>query len=234
MHKAPAGASENAFAEFRRGIDLLAPPFLKKERLRAAVIGWKRTIGRGSDVLNLTDVERRILINQARILAALYPLKAPEFERTIEILSEGFHEAWEEVILNNLKQPLPKEEMNFIYHVLEMYDWLQKSFYALSFEEKVYIQEQALIFPGFDPKTEARQLAYARFLMGNLDRFAFLEIVNPFAAPKPMREVYTQMLARMPRQGAEVLSAGQLKAILADMASGRYLTEGKSVRNAAA
>jgi hypothetical protein len=32
-------------------------------------------------VLNLTDAERRILINQSRILAALYPFEAAEFER---------------------------------------------------------------------------------------------------------------------------------------------------------
>lgn len=185
-------------------------------------------------MLNLTDVERRILINQARILAALYPLKAAEFERTVEILSEGFHGAWEEVILGNLKQPLLKEEMNFIYHVLEMYDWLQKSYYALSFEEKVYFQEQALVFPGFEPKTESRQAAYSHFLMANLDRFAFMEVVNPFAAPKPMREVYAQMLARMPRHGGEVLTAPQLKAILADMANVKGACDDKLQCNAAA
>jgi uncharacterized protein YfbU (UPF0304 family) len=124
--------------------------------------------------------------------------------------------------------------MNFIYHVLEMYDWLQKSYYALSFEEKVYFQEQALVFPGFEPKTEARQLSYARFLMGNLDRFAFLEIVNPFASLTPMRDVYAQMLARMPKHSGEVLSAGQLKTILADMASVRHANKNSSLRNAAA
>jgi uncharacterized protein YfbU (UPF0304 family) len=168
-------------------------------------------------VLHLTDVERRILINQSRILAALYPLKAAEFERTIEILSEGYHEAWEETILGGLKTPFLKEEMNFIYHVLEMYDWLQKSYYALSFEDKVYFQEQSLVFPAFDPKTEARQLAYARFLMGNLDRFAFMEVVNPFAAPHPMRDTYEAMLKRLPKHAGEVLTTGQLRAVLADL-----------------
>jgi uncharacterized protein YfbU (UPF0304 family) len=167
-------------------------------------------------VLNLTDVERRILINQSRILAALYPLKAAEFERTIEILSEGYQEAWEDVVLGGLKTPYPKEEMNFIYRVLEMYDWLQKSYYALSFEEKVCFQEKALVFPGFDPKTEARQLAYSRFLMGNLDRFAFMEVVNPFTAPHPMRDAYETMLKRLPKHAGEVLTSAQLKAVLGD------------------
>jgi uncharacterized protein YfbU (UPF0304 family) len=169
---------------------------------------------RGSEVLHLTDVERRILINQARILAALYPLEAPKFEQAVEVLSEGFHEAWEDIILDNLKRPLIKEEMNFIYQVLEMYDWLQKSFYALSFEEKVHLPENKLIFPGFCPKKEGRELAYARFLMGNLDRFAFLEIVNPLAASSPMRATYLDMLKRLPEQDGEVLSAVQLRKIL--------------------
>ena len=176
-------------------------------------------------MLNLTDVERRILINQSRILAALYPLKAAEFERTIEILSEGYHEAWEEAVLGGLKAPYLKEEMNFIYHVLEMYDWLQKSYYALSFEEKVHFQEKALVFPGFAPKAEARQLAYARFLMGNLDRFAFMEVVSPFAAPHPMRDTYAAMLQRLPKHGGEVLTASQLKAVLADIGAGDRVEE---------
>ena len=176
-------------------------------------------------MLNLTDVERRILINQSRILAGLYPLKAAEFERTIEILSEGYHEAWEEVILGGLKVPYPKEEMNFIYHVLEMYDWLQKSYYALSFEEKVCFQEKSLIFPAFDPKTEARQIAYARFLMGNLDRFAFMEVVNPFAAPHPMRDTYEAMMRRLPKHGGEVMTSAQLKAVLADLGPGLHVEE---------
>jgi uncharacterized protein YfbU (UPF0304 family) len=165
-------------------------------------------------VLHLTDVERRILINQARILAALYPLEAQKFERAVDLLSEGFHEAYEELILDNLKRPLIKEEMNFIYQVLEMYDWLQKSFYALSFEDKVHLPESKLVFPGFCPRNEGRELAYARFLMGNLDRFAFLEIVNPLAAAHPMRDTYHSMLKRLPQQEGEILSAVQLRLVL--------------------
>lgn len=165
-------------------------------------------------MLHLTDVERRILINQARILAALYPLEAPKFEQAVEVLSEGFHEAYEELILDNLKKPLIKEEMNFIYQVLEMYDWLQKSFYALSFEDKVHLPESKLVFPGFCPRHEGRELAYARFLMGNLDRFAFLEIVNPLASTQPMRDIYHSMLKRLPQQDGEILSAAQLRLVL--------------------
>ena len=81
-------------------------------------------------MLNLTDVERRILINQSRILAALYPLEASEFEQAIKILSEGYQESYQEVVLKGLKPSFMKEEMNFVYQVLEMYDWLQKSYYA--------------------------------------------------------------------------------------------------------
>jgi uncharacterized protein YfbU (UPF0304 family) len=168
-------------------------------------------------VLNLTDVERRILINQSRILAALYPLEASKFERTILVLSEGYHEAWEEIILAGLRLPYEKEEMNFVYRILEMFDWLQKSYYALSLDDKSQIKESALVFPGFCPRMEGPQLAYARFLMGNLERFAFLEIVNDLTTARPMRGVYERMLKRTSRYNADMLSPTQLRGVILDL-----------------
>lgn len=170
-------------------------------------------------MLNLTDVERRILINQSRILAALYPLEQPEFEHAVEILCEGYHEAWQDVVLRGLKAPYLKENMNFVYQVLGMYDWLQKSFYALSFEDKLQLKEHSLVFPGFDPRTERRDLAYATFLIRNLDRFAFVEVAKPLTAFRPMREIYEEMLKGLPGIGADLLPAAQLKRIITYIAA---------------
>lgn len=168
-------------------------------------------------MITITDVERRVLINQSRILAALYPLEAQQFERAIEILSEGYHEAWEDVVLNGLKKPFLKEDMNFIFQTLEMYDWLQKSYYALSLDEKLQLQERNLRFPGFDPKEEPRHLSYARFLLENLDRFAFVETTDRLMADKPMREIYERMLHQLPRKGRDFLTAKQLHIITTEM-----------------
>ena len=165
-------------------------------------------------MINITDVERRVLINQARILAALYPLEAPHFDRAIEILSEGYHEAWEDVILKGLKRPFLKEDMNFIYQTLEMYDWLQKSYYALSIDEKLQLPERCLIFSGFCPKEEPRHLSYCRFLLENLERFSFVETTDRLMAGQPMREIYARMLDRLPRDGRSFLSIKSLKTII--------------------
>jgi uncharacterized protein YfbU (UPF0304 family) len=172
-----------------------------------------------TNVLNLTEVERRILINQSRILAALYPLETTEFERTVEILSEGYHEDWPDAVLKGLKVPLLKEEMNFVYQVLEMYDWLQKSFYSLSLEDKLQLKERTLVFPGFEPASEQEHLAYARFLLENLDRFSFTEVVKPLDAIRPMREVYLAMLKELPATSGDMLSAPQLNAVVAYLSS---------------
>ncbi len=167
------------------------------------------------NVLNLTEVERRILINQSRILAALYPLETTNFERTVKILSEGYHEDWQDTVLKGLKVPLLKEEMNFVYQVLEMYDWLQKSYYALTLEDKLQMHERALVFPGFEPVCETQYLAYARFLLENLDRFSFTEVLKPLDAARPMRAVYQEMLDELPASNSDMLSAPQLKAVVA-------------------
>lgn len=166
-------------------------------------------------MLNLTDVERRILINQSRILAALYPLEAAEFERTVKILSEGYQEGWQDIVLRGLKSPFLKEDMNFVFHVLEMYDWLQKSFYGLNLEEKLQLKEQTLVFPGFCPKAEKPYVAYATFLLENLDRFAYVEVVKPLHAHKPMRAIYEEMLRGLPNFGQSVITGAQLKAVIA-------------------
>lgn len=170
-------------------------------------------------MLNLTDVERRILINQARILAALYPLEAPEFERSIEILSEGYQEGWQETVLKGLKSPMHKDEMNFVYHILRMYDWLQKSFYSLTMEEKLELKETRLVFPGFCPVTERSYVAYASFLLKSLGGFNYIEWNKPLHAPQPMREFYEEMLKGMPNFGGDTLNALQLKGVIAYMAA---------------
>jgi uncharacterized protein YfbU (UPF0304 family) len=174
---------------------------------------------RRSEVLNLTDVERRILINQSRILAALYPLEAREFERAIEILSEGYQEGWQETVLKGLKSPLLKEEMNFVYQVLQMYDWLQKSFYSLTLEDKLELKEQMLVFQGFCPRTEKRHVAYATFLLENFDSFSYVEPVKPLHASRPMREFYEEVLKGLSDFSGNILSASQLKAVIAYMAA---------------
>jgi uncharacterized protein YfbU (UPF0304 family) len=165
-------------------------------------------------VLNLTDAERRILINQSRILAALYPFEAAEFERAAKILLEGYQEGWEDIVLKGLKASFPKDEMNFVFQVLEMYDGLQKSFYALSLEDKLQLREQSLVFPGFCPKTEKPHLAYAIFLLENLDRFTYLEVTRSLHAPKPMRDIYEEMVLGLPNFGGHIMKADQLKAVI--------------------
>jgi uncharacterized protein YfbU (UPF0304 family) len=168
-------------------------------------------------VINITDVERRVLINQSRILAALYPLEASQFERTIEILSEGYHDAWEEVILSGLKKPLLKEDMNFIFQTLEMFDWLQKSYYALQLDDKLQLPERSLIFTGFCAREEPRHLSYCRFLLENLERFAFVETSDNLIAERPMREVYERMLHKLPRDGRDFLSAKSLRVVITEL-----------------
>lgn len=168
-------------------------------------------------MINITEVERRILINQSRILAALYPLESEQFERAMEILSEGYHEAWEDVILKGLKKPLVKEDMTFIFQALEMYDRLQKSYYALTLDEKLQLPEKNLVFPGFDPKEEPRHLSYSRFLLENVDRFAVVEAADRLMADKPMRDIYERMLQHLPGPGRDVLSAKQLNLITSEM-----------------
>lgn len=168
-----------------------------------------------SDVLNLSDIERRILINQSRILAALYPLEALHFQRAVELLENGYYEAWHDVVLRGLKEPFPQEEMNFVYQVLNMYDWLQKSYYALSLDEKLQLREAVLVFPGFDARSEKEQLAYSYFLIENLERFSFVEVTQPLGTDVEMSHSYRRMLGTLPFHQNRMLTAGEIAELVA-------------------
>lgn len=165
--------------------------------------------------MSLSDVERRILLNQYKILSALFPAEAEQYDRLAQILNEGYHDRWSDVVYGDMKEPLPKEETDFVFDVLVMYDWLQKSYFSLPKPERFDFDEKQLRFPGFDAGGEKRLGAYARFLAQRMERFTFLNAVPGMVCGSSMRAAYGRMLAAMPKlEENRSLTAYEIRHIL--------------------
>jgi uncharacterized protein YfbU (UPF0304 family) len=165
-------------------------------------------------MMSLSDVERRILLNQYKILSALFPAEAEQYDRLAQILAEGYHDRWADAILGDMKEPLPREETDFVFDALVMFDWLQKSYYSLPRKERHGVDERRLRFPGFDAGQEGRLATYARFLVQRMERFAFLNAVAGMTSAAPMRMAYVRMLMALPKLEDRSLSAQEMRSIL--------------------
>lgn len=170
-------------------------------------------LGRNAEY-SLSEVERRILLNQYKILAALFPAEAEYYDGLAQILGEGYHDRWEDAVLGDMKEPLPEEDTDFVYEVLVMYDWMQKSFYSLSMADRETVDEKRLRFPGFDTVLEKRLGVYARFLIKRVERFTFLSAAPGMNNNTPLRTAYARMLAAAPKLEERNLSAVEIRYIL--------------------
>lgn len=170
--------------------------------------------------MSLSDVERRVLVNQYKILSALYPHEADHYDHLSRILVEGYHERWTEAIVGGLKKPLSNEDTDFVFDVLVMYDWMQKSYYSIPKRDRQYINEKRLRFPGFDSESESRLVDYARFLIQRLERFTFLNAAVSAAGKGPTRAAYARMLAVLPAREDRALTLDEIATLL-DAGEGR-------------
>jgi uncharacterized protein YfbU (UPF0304 family) len=164
--------------------------------------------------MSLSDVERRILLNQYKILSALFPAEAEQYDRMAQMLSEGYHDRWADVVSGDMKEPLPKAETDFVFDVLVMYDWLQKSFFTLSKPERLEFDEKQLRFPGFDAGAEKRLGVYAKFLLQRMEQFTFLNAAPGMVCSVSMRAIYARMLAALPRVEDRCLSVQEIRRVL--------------------
>lgn len=142
---------------------------------------------------HLSDVERRILHNQIRILAALDPKQARSCERSIRriigaIKDEGGAEPWQ-IAMAKVDEP-----MSLTFNILSRYAFLQDSFYALDLKEKLRIDHTALVFPGFHKPSEQIYSDHVSFIRYNLGQFTLLETRQEERPPAEMLPFYRKLL----------------------------------------
>lgn len=165
----------------------------------------------------LTKTERSTLILLYRILEKLEPKEKKFFTNAVGMLENGYLDMWESEYAGHLSDPLSRENVEYVYNVLDMYRWLQDSYKALSPADKKKVDAPKIIFGGFDGNNETELMAFARFLMEKMDRWSDLNVVAGLNTHHQTKHMYSAMLQKLPERNARALhlSAEEINNIFA-------------------
>lgn len=165
--------------------------------------------------MELTTKERLSLINQFKILEALYPTEAEYYANNRRALEGGYtlHYEW---LVENLSSELSADQCREVLDILDMYRAITHSISRLE-DGDILRQHHNAKFSGFDGNNESQLMGYVRYFIVDLDRYPELrdsEYPN-FNSHTRMLDRYRTMLARWrPSQDRFNLGRDQLANIL--------------------
>jgi uncharacterized protein YfbU (UPF0304 family) len=151
------------------------------ERLVEANRGWYV-----ADV-NLTKVERALLLNQYRILEIICPEKAESYIKCQEILERGYQLFYDKVV--DVWDELSSEDSQHIFDVLDVFRLMKLSYEGLT--DKSGIDPEALKFKGFDSYNETKLGLFLHYLT-EIGRYP--ERANYFNSGRPMGDSHHLMV----------------------------------------
>ena len=165
--------------------------------------------------MELSLKDRLILVNQCRILEALYPEEADYYQNHREALESGYqlHYSWAAEGID--KEEMSEAECRKVLDVLGMYRAMTFSYREL---EGADIEESEIRFRGYDGNYETKQFAYTNYFVVKLGRFKELTqgLEYPdFNSHSEMIQTYERMLSvwnQFPDKNH--LTADQIKEIL--------------------
>jgi uncharacterized protein YfbU (UPF0304 family) len=147
--------------------------------------------------MNLTRLDRLLLINQYRILEALYPDEAVELSGLRKALESGYKLHYEWNFTNVADNEMSEQDSEFVLEVLQMYRCLHDA-YNNHKGNLGDVAPDKLRFPGFDANEESQLYGYARYFLSDLDRYVELRgdsAIPDFNSHWPMRSTYQSMLS---------------------------------------
>lgn len=152
-----------------------------------------------SDEMKLSKLDRIFLINQLRILEALYPDEAEELGVRREVLERGYEMlyAWDYDYVYDGSDIMTAEESQEVWDTLDMFDAIQRSM-PEGFDTKPYPITK---FAGYDGNNEGKFLSFAQFTVERLKRFEYVPMQKDgyWNSHMPIRPVYLRMLAEWKR-----------------------------------
>ena len=170
-----------------------------------------------STELKLTKLDRIFLVNQMRIMEALYPEEAPELSVHREAIERGYELLYGldfESIYDG-DSTMSAEESREVWDTMDMFDAIERSI-SEDIDTSGYSVTK---FAGYDGNYESKFMAFARYTVERLKRFEYLPMNRPgyWNSHMPMRDIYKRMLAiwqQSPSGERFSMSPVQLKAVL--------------------
>ena len=151
--------------------------------------------------MKLSRTERWMLANQYRILAALDPARAAQYNDCVVALEKGYAKVIDRMAEHVARDDTDHKESEEVDEILAMFDALQRGYRVL--EDPYGIDAGQLRFPGFDAKTEADYLGYARFLIERERWPERLDAARNLDAGTPMLRAYRRMLEEYRRRARD-------------------------------
>lgn len=169
-----------------------------------------------SEELKLTKLDRIFLVNQLRILEALYPDESMSLSVQREALERGYEMlyAWDYEYIYDGQDKMTVEESREVWDTMDMFDAIDRS--EVKFDPEKYPVTR---FSGYDGNNEGKFMSFAQFTVERLKRFEYLPLAKEgsWNSHMPMRPVYGRMLEvwrEVPSASRFQLSAEQVFAIL--------------------
>jgi len=148
-----------------------------------------------SDEMKLSKLDRIFLINQLRIMEALYPDEAEELGVRREVLELGYEMlyAWDYEYVYDGDDKMTAEESQEVWDTLDMFDAIQRSM-PEDLDTDRYLWTK---FAGYDGNNESKFLSFAQFTVERLKRFEYVPMQKPgyWNSHMPVRPIYRRMLA---------------------------------------
>jgi uncharacterized protein YfbU (UPF0304 family) len=147
-----------------------------------------------SNELRLTKLDRIVLVNQLRIMEALYPDEASQLSVQREVLERGYEMLYAldfENIYDGDDKMTP-EESKEVWDTMDMFDAIDRSM-PEGFDTSGYVMTK---FGGYDGNNESKFMSFARFTVERLQRFEYLPMQRPgyWNSHMPVRDIYRRML----------------------------------------
>ena len=148
--------------------------------------------------MKFTKFERILLVNQLKILEALYPDEAEQLGIQREALEQGYEMfyAWHTEHIYDGDDIMTIEESHEVWDTMEMFDAIDRSlrqFPEKPFDDLSYSSK----FMGYDGNNEGKFMSFSQFTVERMKRFEYLPMKKPgyFNSNAPVRDVYKRMVA---------------------------------------
>jgi uncharacterized protein YfbU (UPF0304 family) len=159
------------------------------------------TFGKGEG-MNLTKLERLLLINQFEILKTIKEENQEYYEQMIDILTNGFSIYYSE-LESGLFDEMPAGDGRFVLDVLDLYHAIED--FKRRNEAKAINEHAFGYFPGFDGNEEGEYLGFVRFIIDKKKLFEEQEQyrtkTDDFNSHSRTLPRFSEMVARWERLG---------------------------------
>jgi uncharacterized protein len=141
--------------------------------------------------MKLSKLDRLMLINQYTILEKLDP-DDETHKYNKDVLINGYTHEYDELV-EWIHDEVPEEASKEVWDILQMYRSINFSY--MSLEDKGELSKDDVRFEGFDGNNETSYMAYARFVIHQMDRYDELKNEhNDYNTHSPSLGKYRRML----------------------------------------